>query len=73
MRLEERYRLQDANTLELTITVIDPTIYSAPWVSDTKIYSLNRDRYHEWDEQIYCIPAEEFHVQDLYGTGNIVE
>ena len=73
MRLEERYRLQDANTLELIITVIDPAIYTEPWVSDTKIYSLNRDRYHEWDEQIYCIPADEFALQDLYGTGNMVE
>lgn len=73
MRLEERYRLLDANTLELTMTITDPTIYVEPWTSDTKIYSLNQDRYHEWDEQIYCVPAEEFSLQDLYGTGNTIE
>jgi len=73
MRLQERYRLLDANTLELTMTITDPSIYSEPWTSDTKTYSLNRNRYHDWDEQIYCIPADEFALQDLYGTGNTIE
>ncbi len=73
MRLEERYRLVDADTLELTMTIWDPEIYSGPWKSDTKIYSLNRDRHNEWDEQIYCVPAEEFTSQELFGTGNMIE
>lgn len=73
MRLEERYRRLDADTLELTMTIRDPVMYSEPWNSDTKIYSLNRDRHHQWDEQIYCIPAEEFSLQELFGTGNTID
>jgi hypothetical protein len=37
--IEERWRRRDAKTLELTITVTDPTLYSEPWTSDVKIYS----------------------------------
>ena len=55
------------------MTIIDPVIYSEPFHSDTKIFSRNRDRYHEWDEQIYCIPADEFELQRIYGTGNTLE
>ena len=31
MRLEERYRRIDANTLELTMTVFDPVAYTEPF------------------------------------------
>jgi len=34
MRVEERYRRTDANTLELVITITDPEYYTAPWRSD---------------------------------------
>ena len=37
MKLEERYRLLDADTLEMTETIIDPEYYSAPFKSDVKI------------------------------------
>ena len=35
-RVEERYRRVDADTLEIEMTLYDPQIYTAPWVSDTK-------------------------------------
>ena len=38
-RFEERYRRTGADTIELQLTLYDPTFYSAPWVSDTKIFS----------------------------------
>ena len=38
-RFEERYRRTGADTIELQITLDDPTFYTAPWVSDTKIFS----------------------------------
>ena len=38
-RFEERYRRTGADTIELQITLYDPTFYTAPWVSDTKIFS----------------------------------
>jgi hypothetical protein len=37
MKLEERYRLRDHDTLELQITLTDPVIYTRPWVSSTKV------------------------------------
>jgi hypothetical protein len=73
MRLEERYRRVDADTLELTMTVVDPLVYSEPFRSDRKLFRLNREKSLGWDEQIYCIPAEEISYQDLVGTGNTIE
>jgi hypothetical protein len=73
MRLEERYRRIDADTLELTMTVVDPLVYSEPLSSDRKRFQLNREKAAAWDEQIYCIPAEEMSYQDLIGTGNRIE
>ncbi len=73
MRLEERYRRIDADTLELTMTSIDPVVYSEPFRSDRKLFHLNRDKAAGWDEQIYCIPAEEISYQDIVGTGNTIE
>jgi hypothetical protein len=66
MRLEERYRRVDADSLELTMTVTDPSVYSKPFHSDRKLFELNRDKAGAWDEQIYCIPAEEMSYQDLH-------
>jgi hypothetical protein len=35
-RIEERYKLADANTLELQLTLWDPDYYTQTWVSDVK-------------------------------------
>jgi len=37
MKLEERYKLRDRDTLELQITLTDPLIYTRPWVSSVKV------------------------------------
>jgi hypothetical protein len=37
-RVEERYKLVDPDTLQLTLTLYDPEIYTKPWVSDAKIW-----------------------------------
>ena len=73
MRVEERYRRVDADTLELVITVTDPEYYTEPWRSDAKRFSLNRAKTRRFDEQIYCIPAEETTFQDLIGSGNAID
>ena len=57
MRLEERYRRVDAETLELVMTITDPVVYAKPWSSDTKRMKLNREKAKRWDEQIYCVPV----------------
>jgi hypothetical protein len=73
MRVEERYRRVDAATLELVITVTDPEYYTAPWRSDVKRFSFNGGKSRRFDEQIYCIPAEEMTYQDIVGTGNVID
>jgi hypothetical protein len=65
MRVEERYRRVDADTLELVITVTDPEYYTKPWVSDTKRFRRNREKTKVWEEQIYCNPAEAFEFNEL--------
>jgi hypothetical protein len=60
MRVEERYRRLDADTLELVETITDPRYYSKPFSSDTKIWKLDREGSKAWDEQIYCVPSGEF-------------
>ena len=37
-RVEERYKRVDAETFQVTLTLFDPTYYTAPWVSDTKTW-----------------------------------
>jgi hypothetical protein len=73
MRLEERYRRVDGNTLELVMTITDPVVYAKPWVSDTKRFQINREKARRWDEQIYCVPSEEFPFQRLIDSGNVIE
>jgi hypothetical protein len=73
MRLEERYRRIDRDTLELVMTITDPVVYTRPWVSDTKRFQLNRPKARSWAEQIYCVPSEEFPFQKLIESGNVVE
>jgi hypothetical protein len=37
-RVEERYKLTDADTLQATLTLYDPEMYTKPWVSDVKTW-----------------------------------
>ncbi len=69
MKLEERYRRVDANTLELVETITDPEYYSKPWRSDTKTFKLDPVGGNDWDPQIYCVPSEEFKFNKLIRDG----
>jgi len=73
MHVEERYRRLDADTLELVITIKDAAMYAEPWRSDAKRFRRNSAKTARWDEQIYCVPAEEMTYQDLVGTGNVID
>src|ERR1700676_143767 len=55
MRVEERYKRVDHNTLEVTITIDDPKIYTKPFVTAT-----NRFRWipNQQDEEQLCVPSE---------------
>jgi len=56
MRLQERYRRVAQDTLELTMTLVDPKVYTKPWVSDTHIFKLQPET--ELEER-FCVPSEE--------------
>jgi hypothetical protein len=62
-KVEERWKLVDADTLELSITVDDPEYYTRPWTSEIKTFELQaRDsEYGELGEVIFApIDEEEF-------------
>ena len=47
----------DRDTLELTMTLTDPKIFTAPWVSDPKLFRLApRDREIT---ELFCVPSQE--------------
>ena len=71
MRLEERYRKLDADTLELTMTITDPEYYSKPFKSDVKIWKIMKEASKEWDEQNYCVPSVENRFNKLIRDGQI--
>ena len=56
MRLTERYQRVDHDTLELVMTINDPTAYTKPWVSNKKTYKLAPKE--ELRESL-CAPSEE--------------
>ena len=72
IRVEERYRRVAADALELRITITDPILYTRPWESDRKIFRSNQEKAASWDEQIYCVPSEEFAYQELIESGNVI-
>jgi hypothetical protein len=55
MKVEERYKRVDHNTLELTVTVDDPKIYTKPFV-----VAKNKYRWipNQEDEEQLCVPSE---------------
>lgn len=71
MRLTERYRLVDADTLELTMTIVDPEYYAQPFHSDVKRFRRDRENEKAWDEQIYCVPSEEQRFNRLIRDGGV--
>ena len=42
-----------------------------PFKSDRKIWKLMKDASKAWDEQIYCVPSEEFKFNKLIRDGNV--
>jgi len=56
MKLEERYRRVDRDTLELTMTIDAPKAYTKPWLSDKKVFRLAPKGEIE---ELFCVPTEE--------------
>jgi hypothetical protein len=63
MKLIEEYKLRDHNTLELKITLIDPVIYKAPWVTTKVNKRVPKDKLEAggWSGIVedICAPVDE--------------
>jgi hypothetical protein len=55
MRIEERWRRAGDN-LELTMTLVDPVMYSAPWVAENRVFAAQPGA--ELREEL-CVPSQE--------------
>ncbi len=71
MKLQERYRLLDADTLELTMTITDPEYYAKPFKSDVKVFKRDTIGSKDWDTQVFCVPSEEGKFNRLIRDGHV--
>lgn len=58
MRLVERYNHPDALTLDLTMTLDDPKVYTKSWSGEKK-FKLELPRGLTVLDESYCVPSEE--------------
>ena len=56
MRLQERYRRVNRDTLEVAVTIDDPMTYTKPWVSGKQVFRLQANGKIYED---FCVPSEE--------------
>ena len=73
MRLQERWRRVDYETLELNMTLTDPEIYTEPWVASKETFKLQLPNELTIMSEEFCVPSEteafNEKVRDLAGTG----
>ena len=60
MHLEERWRRVDRDTLEAVYRIDDPTSYTRPWISTTKVWK--RQPYELREE--FCAPLDEIEFNE---------
>jgi len=58
LHVNERYTRMDQRTLEMTVTLDDPRVYTRPWMAGQSIYKWIPQQ--QFDEQL-CVPS---HMQD---------
>ena len=59
MKLREVYRHPDATTLEITMTLEDPTAYTKTWVGNKRTYKMVLPKEQTVLYEYYCVPSEE--------------
>ena len=67
MRVEERYHRTNRDTLELTVTISDPTIYTKPWAAYDKLPLKLMPPTTDMREMI-CSPTEAAAYKKLVDT-----
>jgi hypothetical protein len=58
MHIVERFRHPDAVTLEMSMTLEDPKVYTRSW-SGQKIFKLELPKGLTVLDESYCVPSEE--------------
>ncbi len=61
MRIVERYRRLSYDLLDATLTITDPKVYTAPWVSSGRAFLFPGTELSEY----FCVPSEEKDFQNL--------
>jgi hypothetical protein len=54
LRVNERYTRMDQHTMQMTVTLTDPKVYTRPWMAGQSIYKWIPQQ--QFDEQL-CIPS----------------
>lgn len=63
MRLEERFRRADRDTIALTMTVTDPKAYARPWTSE--VITLTRADAKTQMREDVCVPSVEQRYKEI--------
>ena len=64
MRVEERFHRADSNTLELTVTINDPQMYTKPWIALNKLPFKLQTSHFDVTEML-CSPRSLPNTTDL--------
>jgi hypothetical protein len=59
MKLHEVYAHPDAMTLEITMTLDDPSMYTKTWVGVPRKFNLTLPKDHSILDEYLCVPSEE--------------
>ena len=66
LRMEERFHRVDHDHMELSLTIIDPGIYTKPWVAlDKMLFELQPDDFDV--REMICSPSEYLKYNKLVG------
>ena len=57
LRVEERFHRVDRDTLDLTVTIDDPKVYTKPWQAGDKV-SLKLQPLDREIKEMFCVPTE---------------
>jgi hypothetical protein len=66
LRVEERFHRVDHDTLELTVTIIDPKMYTKPWIAMNKLPFKLQSPHFDVTEMM-CSPAELAKYNEFIG------
>lgn len=66
LRVEERFHRVDQDTLELTVTIIDPKMYAKPWIALNKLPFKLQSAHFDVTEMM-CSPAELAKYNEFIG------